>query len=275
MSGPGARGAPHDGREASRSTRSLEGAIALVTGAASGIGAACARFLAAAGAVVYCADRDRAGVEAVAGAIGDGRGVGLALDVADEPGWDAAMATIRARHRALSVLVHAAGVSAASALVETSLREWRRVLAVNLDGAFLATRHGVQAMREHGGAIVLIGSASGIRPAAGAAAYSTSKAGLAMLARTAAKECRDAGLPIRVNVVSPGGVRTPMWRAMPFFQALVAEHGSEDAAYAALAGGGPPFAEPEDVARVVLFLVSDAARHVTGVELPMDGGFVL
>lgn len=253
----------------------LQGKIALVTGAASGIGAACSRLLAAAGALVYCTDQDGAGVSALAAAICDGCAIPLVLEVADEPRWGAVMDTIRARHAHPSILVHAAGVSAATPLMDTSLSEWRRVLAVNLDGAFLAIRHGMNAMREHGGAIVLIGSASGIRPAAGAAAYSTSKAGLAMLARTAAKECREAGLPIRINVVSPGGVKTPLWRSMAFFQALVSEHGSEEAAYDALAAGGPSFAEPEDVARLVLFLVSDGARHVTGVDLPMDDGFSL
>ncbi len=249
--------------------------VALVTGAASGIGAACARALGAAGARVICTDRDEAGAEATAAAIADGRGVAWGFDVTDEAGWDGVIEAMRDRHGDLSLLVHAAGISAASPLVDTSLAEWRRVLAVNLDGAFLAIRHGLRAMREQGGAIVLIGSASGIRPAAGAAAYSVSKAGLAMLARTAAQECRDAGLPVRVNVVSPAGVKTPMWRSMEFFQALVAEHGSEAAAYEALAAGGPPFAEPAQVAEVVLFLLSDGARHITGVELPMDGGFVL
>ncbi len=249
--------------------------VALVTGAASGIGAACARALGEAGALVICADRDLVGAEGVAAAIPDGRGVAFGLEVTDEAAWDGLTGLVRDRQGRLTILVHAAGISAASPLVDTSLAEWRRVLAVNLDGAFLAIRHGLRAMREQGGAIVLIGSASGIRPAAGAAAYSVSKAGLAMLARTAAKECRDVGLPVHVNVVSPAGVKTPMWRSMEFFQALVAEHGSEAAAYEALAAGGPPFAEPAQVAEVVLFLLSDGARHITGVEVPMDGGFVL
>jgi NAD(P)-dependent dehydrogenase (short-subunit alcohol dehydrogenase family) len=124
--------------------------------------------------------------------------------------------------------------------------------------------------------IVHIGSASGIRPAAGAAAYSTSKAGLRMLVQTAAKECRDTGLPIRINLVSPAGVKTPMWRSMPFFQELVHKLGSDDAAYAAMAeSGGGRFIEPDAVARAVCFLAGDQARHVTGAELPVDDGYVL
>jgi NAD(P)-dependent dehydrogenase (short-subunit alcohol dehydrogenase family) len=172
-------------------------------------------------------------------------------------------------------VVHAAGISAGSPLSDTEYSEWKRVLATNLDGAFLAMKHGIRALREHGGAIVLLGSASGTRPAAGAAAYSTSKAGLAMLARTGAKECRDAGQAIRINVVSPAGVKTPMWSTMPFFQDLVREHGSEDAAYRALAGTGGRFAEPEEVAESVCYLASDAAQGITGVELLIDGGYTI
>ena len=176
----------------------------------------------------------------------------------------------------LDVLVHAAGIAAASPLADTSLAEWRRVLATNLDGTFLAIRHGIRAMRESGGAIVVIGSASGIKPSAGAAAYSTSKAAVGMLVRAAAKECRQEKLPIRINAVSPGGVKTPLWHEMSFFSDLVELHGSEDAAFAAMeAHGGDRFAEPEQVAEGVLFLVSDAAGHITGVELPLDDGYTL
>ena len=184
------------------------GRTALVTGAASGIGAACARLLAERGATVHGADvRPAAGMHT--------------LDVTEESQWIAVLDTLRARSPRLDILVHAAGVSAGSPIAETEYSVWKHVLATNLDGAFLALKHGIGALRDHGGAIVLIGSASGTRPAAGAAAYSTSKAGLAMLARTGAKECRDAGHAIRINVVSPAGVKTPMWSTMPFFQDLV------------------------------------------------------
>jgi NAD(P)-dependent dehydrogenase (short-subunit alcohol dehydrogenase family) len=97
-----------------------------------------------------------------------------------------------------------------------------------------------------------------------------------MLARAAAKECRELGLPVRVNAVSPGGVKTPLWEAMPFFRDLVEKHGSSKAAFEAMeAHGGDRFAEPEQVARAILFLISDAADHVTGVELPVDDGYTL
>ena len=261
---------------ASRMT-DLNGRVALVTGAGSGIGEAAARLLAEYGATVVCAD-----LEAPCSSEGgtadppNARSTAVRLDVRSEADWEDALAEIVKGFGRLDIRVHSAGISGASPVTQTSMAEWRRILETNLDGAFLAVRHGIRAMRDGGGSIVLVGSASGIRPAAGAAAYSVSKAGVGMLARAAALECRDGGIPIRVNVVSPAGVRTPMWSTMPFFQELVREHGSESAAFEALeAEGGERFAEPEEVARSVLFLVSDAACHITGVELPVDGGYVL
>jgi NAD(P)-dependent dehydrogenase (short-subunit alcohol dehydrogenase family) len=254
----------------------LHGRIALVTGSGSGIGAATARLLGAQGAVVHGGDLR---VEGHASGGESDRAAGgvqsLRLDVREEGDWEAAIGRIGAEHGRLDILVHCAGISAAAPLTDTTLAGWREVMATNLDGAFLAVKHGLRTMREQGGAIVVLGSASGIRPVAGAAAYSTSKAALRMLVQVAAKECRDAGLPIRVNLVSPAGVKTAMWRAMPFFQTLVAQHGSEEAAFTALAGPGGRFAEPEEIAAAVLYLVSDDARQVTGVELPVDGGYVL
>jgi 3(or 17)beta-hydroxysteroid dehydrogenase len=250
------------------------GKVALVVGAASGIGAAVAAQLAAQGAEVYSADLNWPETEVVASA--GSKAHVIVLDVREESAWMAAMEMILTAGRDLNVLVNCVGVSAASPLPDTTLAEWRHVLATNLDGAFLGTKHGIRAMRAAGGVIIHVGSASGIRPAPGAAAYSTSKAGLRMLVSTAAKECRDAGLPIRINVVSPAGVKTPMWRSMPFFQELTRKLGSEEAAYEAMAaGGGGRFIEPAAVARVVCFLASDQAEHVTGVDLSVDNGYVL
>jgi len=255
----------------------LPGRVALVTGAASGIGAACARLLANRGATVCCADLNETGTRATARGLSAGsQHSGVAIDVGNEAAWESVLDRLRSDHGRLDILVHCAGVSAGSPLPDTAFAEWRRILAINLDGTFLALKHGIRAMRESGGAIVVLGSASGTRPAAGAAAYSTSKAGVTMLARTAAKECRDAVPSIRINVVSPAGVKTPMWSSMPFFQDLVMQHGSEEAAYTALAATtGGRFAEPEEVAESVGFLVSDAAGQITGVELLVDGGYVL
>lgn len=255
----------------------FQGRRALVTGAGSGIGAAAARLLAARGAVVFASDLEP---PMAAGGKAEGSSEssthGLRLDVRREVDWEKAVRVVRDQAGGLDVLVHAAGITAASPLTETGLSDWRRVLETNLDGTFLALKHGVAAMRERGGAIVVIGSASGIRASSGAATYSTSKAAVAALVRAAAKECRDAGIPVRINTLSPAGVKTPIWRSMPFFRDLVEEHGTEEAAFAAMEEvGGGRFAEPEEIAECALFLVSDAASRITGVEVPVDDGYVL
>jgi 3(or 17)beta-hydroxysteroid dehydrogenase len=254
----------------------LDGRVALVTGAASGIGAATAELLTGRSVTTYRADltaTDSLEQPPVSSASGP---IELKLDVREDGDWDRAIAEVLEREGRLDILVHAAGIAAARPLSETSLAEWHRVMSTNLDGSFLAVKHGIGAMREMGGAIVLVGSASGIRPSAGAAAYSTSKAAVAMLARAAAKECRENGIPVRVNAISPGGVKTPLWRAMPFFRDLVGTHGSEEAAFAAMeAHGGDRFADPAQVAQAIAFLVSDASSHITGVELAVDDGYTL
>lgn len=250
----------------------------LVSGAGSGIGAATAALFAEDGAHVTCADVDGEAARRVAAALTE-RGLAahaVSLDAREERDWETVIADLVAARGRLDVLVSCAGVSAGSPLPDTAFDEWRRVLATNLDGAFLATKHGLRAMREGGGVIVHVGSASGIRAAPGAAAYSVSKAGLGMLVRVAAKECRDGGVPVRVCAVSPAGVRTPMWERMSFFQDLVAKTGSVSAAFDAMEqGGGGRFSDPEDVARVIRFLASDEAKHLNGVELPVDDGYVL
>jgi NAD(P)-dependent dehydrogenase (short-subunit alcohol dehydrogenase family) len=250
----------------------------VISGAASGIGEAAARRFAEDGFHVYCVDRDAEGARRLANELGDGAGGARAvtMDVVDEAAWQELGATVAAAEAPLRAVVHAAGISEASPLVDTALADWRRVLRVNLDGAFLATRFALRSLAD-GGALVLVGSASGIRAAPGAAAYSSSKAALSMLARVAAKECGAEGRGLRVNVVSPGGVKTPLWRSMPFFQELVERLGSEAAAFAEMEASGPggAFLEPAEVAEAIRYLASDAARHAQGVELPLDDGYTL
>jgi 3(or 17)beta-hydroxysteroid dehydrogenase len=254
----------------------LEGKRALITGAASGIGRATALRFGAEGARVAVTDLDGDGAEEVAALIRDrtGDAIALTLDVRDEGGWEVAMAAVLDRWGGLEVLVANAGVSFAAAIPEMTLEEWRHVLAVNLDGVFLGTKHGIRAMAAGGGggSVVIVASASGIKASAGASAYCAGKAGALHFARAAALEC--AGEGIRVNAVLPGAVATPMWTGMPFFQGLVDEHG-EEGAWKALAAGNPMgrFAEPDEVAAAILFLASDEAGYITGAELTVDGGY--
>jgi NAD(P)-dependent dehydrogenase (short-subunit alcohol dehydrogenase family) len=125
-----------------------------------------------------------------------------------------------------------------------------------------------------GGSIVNIASVSGIKPFAGAAAYGAGKAAVRLFSRIAAIEFANTSNGVRVNIVTPGGVKTPMWEGMDFFRELVAKHGGSEEAFASLAGSVPSqqFFSEEEVAQTVLYLASDESAHLTGVELVLDRG---
>ncbi len=245
---------------------------ALVTGAASGIGLAVAKALAAAGAGLVLVDRNAAGLEDVRRVLGKQVLAAHVGDVADEMLWDAVADDLAG----LDFVVINAGVAGASPITELGLAEWRRILSVNLDGAFLTLRAAMRAMAGRGGSIVLTASASGIKAEPGVAAYGASKAALLHLAKVAAKE--GAAENIRVNAIAPGGVETPVWRDVPFFNDLVSEKGSEEAAFRAMAEMATPlgrYARADEVAQQILFLLSPAAATVTGATLVSDGGYSL
>jgi NAD(P)-dependent dehydrogenase (short-subunit alcohol dehydrogenase family) len=251
--------------------------VALVTGAGSGIGRATATLLASEGATVLVADINEQAAQAVAAEIvaSGGKGEPLPLDVTDEAAWRETTEQVLARHGRLDVVVNNAGVPFGKQVADMSLEEWRRVLAVNLDGVFLGTKYAIRAMQGgRGGSIVNVASVSGIKPFAGAAAYGAGKAAVRLLSKIAAIECQDAGNGVRVNVVTPGGVKTPMWQAMDFFRGLMAQHGGAEEAFAAMAGAVPSqqFFSAEEVARTILYLASDESSHLSGVELVIDRG---
>lgn len=258
----------------------VAGKVALVTGGASGIGKSAALLLAKEGARVAVADLDAAGAERAAREIdaAGGRALALTLDVTAEASWEKAMTAVLEAFGRLDVAVNNAGISAASPVAETTLAEWRRVLTVNLDGVFLGTKHAIVAMRRgSGGSIVNVSSASGVKASAGAGAYCAGKAAVIQLTRVAALECAGRGDNIRVNSVLPAGVRTPLWEQMDFWKQLVAEQGSAEAAWKALAQTTPlkRFAAPEEIAQGILFLASDESSYMTGAELMLDGGYTV
>ncbi len=248
-----------------------------MTGAASGIGRATALLFAREGARVAVADRDENGAHETVRDIESlgGNALFIRLDVTNEADWERAVADLLARWSRLDILVNNAGISAATPIAETPLDDWRRVMAVNLDGTFLGTKHALAAMRTTGGSIVNVSSASGSKATAGAAAYCTSKAAVRMLARVAALEGAQNDPPVRVNSVLPGGVMTPMWESMDFWKDLVAQTGSVAESWKAIAQDVPlkRFATAEEVAQAILFFASDESRFVTGAELAVDGGY--
>ncbi len=252
----------------------VAGKVALITGAASGIGRATALLLAHEGASVAVTDRSEPGAASTARDILSQQGKALVygLDVTVEADWQASIESVLDLWGRLDILVNNAGISFASPVTEMTLEEWRTVMAVNADGVFLGTRSAVQAMRQSGGgSIVNLSSASGLRASPTASAYCASKAAVRLFSKAVALECAAEG--IRVNTVLPGGVETPMWEAMPFWQELVT--GGAAAAWEALAADTPlkRFARPEEVAQAILYLASDEAQYVTGAELVIDGGF--
>lgn len=253
-------------------TLALADKVALVTGAASGIGAAVGRRLAAAGAHVVLSDVNPAGLTLVYRAIQEagGRSSVVELEVGSEADWEAACQGILSAHGRLDICVNAAGIALAGPLTDISLADWQRVMRTNLDGVFLGTRHALRAMRAKGGCIVNIGSAAGLKPLAGNAAYGTSKAAVRFLTQVASLE--GASIGVRVNSISPGAIATPMWAAMDWWPELVARAGGEAGALDALVQE-QGYGHPDEIAAVVLFLVSDGARLITGVDLPVDGGF--
>ena len=248
----------------------FSGKTAMVTGAASGIGAACARWLDAQeiGRLVLL-DRDGEGLAALEL---DCEAIRLAGDVSDEGLWDRFEGEIASLDHA----VLNAGIAAGGAIGETSFAEWRTVIGVNLDGMFLSLRAAMRRMTG-GGSIVLTSSVSGLKAEPGTAAYGVSKAGVIQLARVAAKEGAAQG--IRVNAIAPGGVDTPIWDSLPFFQGLVDQHGGDrDAAMKAMAGMATPlgrYATPDEIAAQIGFLLSDAAATIIGTVLVSDGGYTL
>lgn len=247
------------------------GRKALVTGAASGIGLATARALATAGVSrLILTDID---ADALARAYGELGEIVEAVpgDVTDEALWR----ELAPELAGLDLAVVNAGIATSGAIVDCTLADWRRVMAVNLDGAFLTLKAAMAAMQGRAGSIVVVASAAGVKAEPGIAAYAASKAGAIQLARVAAKEGAAQGL--RVNAIAPGGVETPIWQAVPFFRDM-AEKDGEAAAFAAMARMATPlgrFATADEIAGQIAFLLSDAASTITGSVLNSDGGYSL
>ena len=241
------------------------GRVAVVTGAASGLGRATARRLAAEGAEVACLDVDGAAVEAMVKELqGDGRAAGAyRCDVSDPGDVEATFEAAVAEHGRLDVLCNVAGIGLFARTVELSYEAWCRVLAVNLTGPFLTCRAALPHLARTGGTIVNVASDGGAMGLPYAAPYSASKGGLVLFSKSLANEL----LPkrIRVNVVSPGGMDTEMLASWQF---------PEGEPFDRLMRFSTAFgqADPNDVAAVVCFVASDEARHMTGAVVPVDGG---
>ena len=254
----------------------FHGKIALVTGAGSGIGLATTQKLACDGAAgLVLIDSNSLGLEAAAeAAAAHGANVlSRVQDVADPAAWRETMGMAERTFGRLDLAVANAGVAASGEIVDQAFEDWRRVMSVNLDGVFLTLQAALRAMAD-GGAIVAVSSAAAVKAEVGIAAYAASKAAVVQLVKVAAKEA--APRRIRVNAILPGGVKTPIWRSVPFFIEMVKEVDDEDLAFDKMAGYATPlgrYADPDEVAGMIAFLLSDAAATVTGATLVCDGGY--
>ena len=253
----------------------LDGKIALVTGAARGIGEGIARAFVREGAAVWLTDIDETGGRALAEALGAPHRFAK-LDVASEADWAVVDELIEVEGR-LDILVNNAGITGFEQGTgphdpeHASIEEWHRVHRVNLDGTFLGCRAAIKAMRPRGtGSIINISSRSGLVGIPGAAAYASSKAAIRNHSKTVALWCAQKGLKIRCNSVHPAAILTQMW------EALLGSGPDREARMAALVKDTPlkRFGTVEEVAALVVFLASDEAPYITGSEFDIDGGLL-
>jgi NAD(P)-dependent dehydrogenase (short-subunit alcohol dehydrogenase family) len=246
----------------------LKNKAAIVTGASSGIGRATVELFACEGAAVVAADVDDvAGRELADELAGSGHDVSFVrTDVSQDHDVAAMVHFALSRYGRLDVLFNNAGIEGEQApTVDATLENWHRVIGVNLTGVFLGMKHGIGAMRQHGGSIINNASVAGLVGFPNIPAYTASKGGVVQLTRTAALECAVDG--IRVNCVCPGVIDTPMVERFT--------HHDPDAEAQMLAMEPVNrMGTPREIAEMALFLASDRASFVTGAIVPVDGGFV-
>jgi NAD(P)-dependent dehydrogenase (short-subunit alcohol dehydrogenase family) len=247
----------------------LAGKVALITGAAAGLGLAIARRLHTEGATVIATDIDE--INGPAAIAGMDRARFLPLDVRDETGWERVMEEIAADRLALDILVNNAGITTIGSIEALTYAEFRHELDVDLCGVFLGCRAGIVAMKGRGGSLINISSANGVKPDADLAAYNAAKAGVTLMTKSIALHCARERYGIRCNSVHPGGIHTEI------IEKVLAQVADPKAFYQSIVDRHPigHLGKPEDIAAIVAYLASDEASFATGSAFIVDGGLTL
>ncbi len=248
----------------------VQGKIALVTGAGSGLGKAIAERLAEEVAVVGATDIDAAAGEAVAGAIGGGASF-LRHDVTSGDDWARVIGAVEQRHGRLDVLVNNAGITLMGSIEDISWDAWKQTFAVDVDSVYWGCRTGIGLMKRTGGSIINMASGAGIKASAGLVAYNAAKAAVIAATKAIALHCGQQRYGIRCNAVAPGAVRTPI------IDKVLAQVPDPDAVLKGFEASHPIgfIGQPLDIANIVLYLASDESRFATGAVFSVDGGMIL
>lgn len=245
-------------------SNSMDNKVALVTGAASGVGLAVAQTLIAAGARVIMTDLQESRGKAAAAELGSSARF-MTMDVADADDWDSVLASIKAEEGKLDVLVNNAAILKPGTIENTTLEDWQLLHRINSDSVFLGCQKGLALLKEQGGAIINVSSIAALAGRPDYLAYSASKGSVAALTRVVASHCRHQKYRVRCNSVHPDGVLTPMTRSSY-------PQGIDPANFTIDKDPMHRMCLPEDVAAAVVFLASDEARAINGIELRIDSG---
>ncbi|MEP7030189.1 MAG: SDR family NAD(P)-dependent oxidoreductase [Pseudolabrys sp.] len=234
----------------------LKGKIVLVTGASGAIGAAVVAAVKSAGGTAIATD------------LAGQKGIDGALDVTAEADWQRAVQEIAANHGHLDGLVNAAGIAIVGSIEKIEFAQWRRVMSINLDGTFLGCKYAFPLLRKKGGAIVNLSSVLGLVGSSNLAAYTASKGGVSLLTKSVALNGARYRPPVRCNAVCPAFIDGPMVETIA--------HGTKnpEAVHQRLTNDIPigRMGQPQEVASLCAYLLSDAASFITGADVPIDGG---